>query len=148
MSLDLLNRRHGLLIAISLLQPFSIGRQQGVLVPLLLVLQDSATGRDNWETHQDVRCGQLLSTEVRAALRCGLQLLLQESEITLDVASQEGRLDLRSDDAGNRANEKGRRVAHGFESNVSISARHVVAAQEYEAQIRMGVEPSGMTYCR
>lgn len=148
MSFDLFNLGYGLLVPVSPLQPFSIGRQQGIFVLLLLVLQESAAGRNNWETHQDVRRSQLLSAQVWTTVRGSLQLLLQESEVTLDVASQKRGLNLRSHYTGNRANEEGWRGAHGFESNVSIFAQHLAAAQQYEAQIRMGVEPRGMTYCR
>jgi hypothetical protein len=36
--------------------------------------------------------------------------------------SQEGRFNLRSHDARNRANEEGRRVADGFDTNVSMGS--------------------------
>lgn len=152
MSLDLLNLYNGLLVTVSLLQTFSIGRQQGILVLLLLVLQNPAASCDDWETHQNVGCSQILPAKIRTAIRSRLQLLLQESEITLDITSQESRLDLRSHDSGNRANEEGRGVADGFDTNVSMMVRFGsvpgVAGKNTRRKYDMGVEPRDMTYYR
>lgn len=109
----MLNLSHGLLVAVNLLQPLGIGSQKRILALGLLVLQHAATRGDHRETDQDVGSSQLLATQEWATLGRGLQLILQEGQVAVDVAGQEGGLDLRGDDAGDWADKEGGRVADG-----------------------------------
>lgn len=113
-TLNLLNLSHGLLVAVHLLQSLGVGSQKRILLLSLLFLQHTATGGDHWETDQNIRCCQLLATQEWATLGCGLELIFQESQVAIDVAGQEGGLDLRCDNAGDGADKERRRFADGW----------------------------------
>lgn len=103
LSLYLLNLLNRLLITLCPLQQIRIRLHIGIL---LRTLRQPNHSRDNRETNQDICSRQFLAAEVRAAAGSSLELLVQEAEVVVDVAVDEGGFDLGGNNAGERFDEE------------------------------------------
>lgn len=113
------------LIRLPLANPVNIRTQLWVLL-----WSDHSTSlrRDKREVHQDVRPGELVTTQEATAIGSRAQLTFQKVEVALVVGRQEGGLDLPSDHPGERLDEEGyRRV---LDTCYDWSTRTVSGASE------------------